>query len=294
MGNRIGILYHPKLEAAQVMANEMVEVLIRHGASTWTCSAWDDEGTRAMIPSTDMLIGLGGDGTIVRAVRAVIPLKVPVIGVNFGRLGFMAELKPSEALEQIPRLLEDGYQVEERTLVEASINPAPNALHRFSETSLAQSEDGFCPALNDVVVGRGAPGRPIYVDVEIDGEALTTYKADAVIVATATGSTGYSFSAGGPVLHPTAKSMVLTPVSPHVALHNSVVLPNTTVVCLRVHSDHQAMLSMDGQVEYPLADGDSVVIRRSQHVAHFIRIKERPKFFGSLMERLRWGEDKLP
>ena len=292
MYKRIGILYHPKLEAAQEAANEVAEALTGRGVSTWICSAWDDEGARALIQSTDILIGFGGDGTIVRAVRAAIPLKVPVLGVNFGRLGFMAELRPAEIMEHIQQLTGAHYRVEERTLLEACRYPA-SPTSRPLEVPPAQWDGDYCPALNDVVVGRGAPGRPIYVDVEIDGEAVTTYRADAVIVATATGSTGYSFSAGGPVLHPTAKSMVLTPVSPHVALSNSLVLPYTSVVRLTVHSDHQAVLSLDGQVEYTLEDGDSVVVRKSQHMAHFVRMKDKPMFFGSLMERLKWDEAKL-
>ncbi len=138
-----------------------------------------------------------------------------------------------------------------------------------------------------MVAARGAVARLIYVEVSIDGEPLTTYKADGVIVATATGSTGYSLATGGPILYPQAKEFLLLPILPHLSSAYTIVLPSTTIVNLRITTAHQAILSIDGQINLPLSNGAIVTIKHSSNRARFLRIPPETSFYSSLEQRLK-------
>lgn len=154
----------------------------------------------------------------------------------------------------------------------------------LAETSMGQEYHG----LNDAVVARGSAGRPVYIDVAVDGSHLGLYRSDAVIVATATGSTAYSLSAGGPILYPESRELVITPVAAHLTGMRSVVLASSATVTLKVTTDHKAVLSIDGQVDQPLESGAWVRVRRSPHVARFLRLSEPASHFTMLGERLGW------
>ena len=145
-------------------------------------------------------------------------------------------------------------------------------------------------ALNDVVVGRGGRCRVIRVTVTVDEEPLTTYKSDGVIVATATGSTGYSLAAGGPVLHPQAEEILIEPIAAHLSLSTALVLPSEAKVELAVSTTHQATLSIDGQIEIPLSDGDVVMVKRSPYVTRMLRSQWPASFYGTLMKKLEKRE----
>ena len=196
---RVGILYHPVIEAAYTLAKELERFLTSEGVSVWLCSAWEGDKARAQVNGTDLMLSIGGDGTILRAVQAVVGNSTPVTGINLGRLGFMTELSADEAVAKLPALLAGEGWIDERAMLEAELSPSDQE----------PEPPGKFYALNDVVVSRGAIARVIYVEASIDGEPLTTYKADGVIVATATGSTGYSLAAGGPILHPQAEEFIL-------------------------------------------------------------------------------------
>lgn len=284
---RVGILYHPKVAAAEALAKELAGSLATQSISHWLRSAWDDEGAKDYLQDSQLLVGMGGDGTIMRAVRSASLFDVPVLGVNFGRLGFMAELSPEEAIAGVLAICRTGGHIEERALLSAKILKSKEG---YRDSSALE----YASALNDVVVARDAPSRPIYIEVGIDGERLTTYRADGIIVSTATGSTGYNLSAGGPIVHPMAREMVITPVTPHVALSNSIVVSESSIILLTVNMDHKAILSIDGQAEIEMEDGDSVEVSVSPKKARFMLMRPRGNFFGSLMTRLRWGEDVLP
>jgi NAD+ kinase len=142
-------------------------------------------------------------------------------------------------------------------------------------------------ALNDVVIGRGEIARIIRVDVTIDGQPLTTYKADAVITATATGSTGYALAAAGPILYPQSPDFVLVPVAPHLSMSYPLVVPESAEVVLRLNTYHTATLSIDGHVNIPLTDGDTVTVKHSPHIARFYRIRPQDSFFGTLEDKLK-------
>lgn len=267
---RIGILYHPKIEKARAFSSELEKFLSGQGISFWTCSAWEENKARPQVAGTDLILSIGGDGTILRAARAVVPQAVPIVGINFGYLGFMTELKADEALDKLLQLLGGKGWIEERAMLQ--VEPS-------------QGKTSF--ALNDVVVGRGGSARLVNIETKVDGESLTIYRADGVIVATATGSTSYSLAAGGPIMYPQARQILLQPICPHLVLENALVLPPEAVVQLKVTTNHEAMLSLDGQVESPLRSGDEVKVRLSPHVTRFLRIQPKNYFYTSLESRLK-------
>jgi NAD+ kinase len=266
---RVGILYHPKIATAGALAEELASFLPSLEASVWLCSAWEEEKAKAQVEGTELILSVGGDGTILRAARAVVPRAIPIVGINLGRLGFMTELSAEEAREKIPAFVAGEGWIDERAMLQAELaGKAP--FH----------------ALNDVVVGRGAISRVVRVETFIDGAPLATYKADGVILTTATGSTGYSLAVAGPILYPFSRDMLLNPVSPHPIRANPILIPPTATVELRVHTDHQAMLSIDGQIDLELKNGDSILVKISPYVTRFLRNQPQAFFYSSLMERL--------
>ena len=272
---RVGILYHPKIEAAYTLAKELQDFLGSSGISVWLCSAWEGETAKAQVNGTDLIISIGGDGTILRAAQLVVPELTPITGINLGRLGFMTELSADEALAKLPALLAGEGWIDERAMLEAEL------LTTDEETSR------IFYALNDVVVARGAMARMVYIEATIDGQPLTTYKADGVIVATATGSTGYSLAAGGPILHPQAKEFLLLPILPHLSSAYTLVLPSTAVVKLSISTAHQATLSIDGHINLPLSSGAIITVKHSSSAARFLRIHPETSFYSSLEQRLK-------
>ncbi|MGH9202435.1 MAG: NAD(+)/NADH kinase, partial [Vicinamibacterales bacterium] len=214
----------------------------------------------------------GGDGTVLRAARTVVPHPVPILGVNMGRLGFLAEVQPSELIDRLPDVLESRCRIEERTMLRADV-PSWQATYH---------------ALNDVVVGRASVGRPIYVEVSINGSRRALHRCDALIVASATGSTAYSLSSGGPILHPESRDLVLTPVAPHLATARPIVLPPGTVIDLTVTADQEAIISVDGQIDRSLLSSDAVSVCVSPHLARLVRFSRPEDYYGYLAERLDW------
>ena len=196
MLKKIGILYHPMNESAGKLAKKLRKTLTAKGISVWLCSSWDGESARTKTDGTELILSIGGDGTILRAAQAVIPGKTPITGINLGNLGFMTELSLTETGDELNRILDGEGWIDERSLLEAEVS-SPEA---------GSPRQTFY-ALNDVVIARGAVARVIYITAKIDGELLTTYKADGVILATATGSTGYALAAGGPILPPAFKRL---------------------------------------------------------------------------------------
>ncbi len=268
---RVGILYHPKIEKARAFSRELEEFLSARGVSFWTCSAWEEAEAKPQIVGSDLILSIGGDGTILRAARAIIPHAVPIVGINLGNLGFMTELKANEAFEKLPRLLDGDGWIEERVVLEAGL----------------LSQDKVFNALNDVFVGRRSLARLVHIETKVNGEVLATYRADGVIVATATGSTGYSLAAGGPILYPQAKEIIFKPVCPHLALDRAVVLPSEAEIQIKVTTTHEAMLSIDGQVELLLRSGNEIRVKLSPYLARFLRIRPKAYFYSYLESRLK-------
>jgi NAD+ kinase len=285
---RVGISHHPRLPDSQPLARAIGESAERLGLTAWLGSARDEEGLRRQVADLDLLIILGGDGTLLRAARLGSPHGVLLLGVNLGQLGFLAELTPAEVASALPKILEGHYWVEERLMLRGRVRRTKDE-GRKTKDEVQTSHLGpaeYFDALNDIVVGRGSLSRTVRVEARIDGDYLTTYVADGVIVATPTGSTAYSLAAGGPILEPELKNLLLTPIAPHLTVVHSLVLPSTAEVALRVATDHPASVTIDGQIDLPLQDGDTVIVTASPHVSRFVRLQPKAYFYRTLLERL--------
>ncbi len=269
---RFVVFHHPKVAESLGLAEEVVAFLRSHGLIA-DSSSIDDEAKRAQAGEADMLIALGGDGTMLRAGRTGAFNRQPVLGINLGRLGFLVEVQPNGWQGALERVLKGNYRIEERMMLHAS---------HCQDGSVLRSYE----ALNEVVVSRGVVVRPVRLQTSVDGEPFTTYVADGLIVATPTGSTAYALAAGGPVLPPEALNMVMVPITPHLSLDRPIVLPADSVVDIYLRTDHEAVFSIDGQTSRPLQDQDSLRVRRSENVARFVRLMPPAHFYKALADRM--------
>jgi NAD+ kinase len=273
--NKVGICYHNKSAEAANVAKALSDALSGVASESWLCQAWDDETLKRNIDGTDLLISAGGDGTILWAARSALTHGIPVLGVRLGILAFLAELSASEALERIPTLLQSESSIEERTTLQTEIaSPIANA--------------GPFHAINDVVVSRGAIGRPISLRVSVDSVEVASLRSDGVIIATATGSTAYSLAVGGPVLPPEASELVLNFVAPHMTVATALVLPATAAVEVQIGDDDEAFLSVDGQIDRPLVTGEVVRVVRGKYLARFLRTHTPGESYRKLGATLGW------
>lgn len=278
---QIGILHHPKKPESLDLAQKIEAFLRERGVpSLWHESAWDAESVLARVPTADLLITLGGDGTLLRAARLGGRHGVPMLGVKMGRLGFLAEVPPDVWQGPLARMLEGNYWVEERLMLHARVERGPE----LGPRALLAEHD----ALNDVVLSRGDLARVVRISAELDGGYLTQYTCDGLIVATATGSTGYALAVGGPILPPELRNMLIIPIAPHLSMDRAVVLAEGAEIRLRAFADYRPILTVDGQVVVEIEEGDEVVITTSPHMACFVRMRERSYFYQSLMEKLQW------
>ena len=271
--NRIGILYHPLREKARDLADKLERFLASRGVSSWRCSAWDEDRARPQIAGTELILSVGGDGTILRCARIVAPLSLPILGINLGRLGFISEISGDQILSYLPDVLDGKGWIEERAMLEAQLRGRT-----------------LC-ALNDVVL-HSAAVRLVNIQARVDDTAVTTYRADGVIVATATGSTSYALAAGGPILHPQSKEIVLQPICCHLGLSHALVLPPSSIVDLKTDESERVILSIDGQLELPVSGGQSVIVKLSPHRARFLRMHEANYFYSSLWQKLRGARNE--
>ena len=272
---KIGILYHPKKETAGTLAEKLKQSIKSRGINVWESSAWEVEEAREKVVDTDLILTVGGDGTILRAVQTIVPKSVPITGINLGNLGFMTELSVNEVEDRLNDLLEGKGWIDERYLLEAKINSDDE------EKSLQFY------ALNDVVLARGSVARVIHVEARINGELLTIYKADGVIVATATGSTSYSLAAQGPILYPQSRELLLVPIAPHLSSSYSLVLPDSAVIKLSLMTYHSATISIDGHINSNLTGNVEITVQHSLNTVKFLRIHPQNKFYSSLERKLK-------
>jgi NAD+ kinase len=229
---------------------------------------------------SDLVVVLGGDGTLLSIARFIAGREVPLLGINLGGLGFLTEATTEEALSELSRVLDGDYQVDRRMTLEAELL-GPN---RAAKTA----SDRKFRALNDVVINKRAQGRVLELDVVADGQWFCSYRADGLIVATPTGSTAYALSAGGPIVFPNLRALVLAPICPHTLSNRPVVLPDSFELELRVNSDdHGAMLTCDGQESAHLGPGDVIRVHRAKHPVSLIRSAH--PYFEIWRDKLRWG-----
>ena len=226
--------------------------------------------------SLDLVVVLGGDGTLLSAARATAAIDVPLLGVNLGSLGFLTDVPLSSLFSMLDAISKGEAAVEQRSLMQCDLLRGEEVL-------------GSYLVFNDAVVNKTAIARLNNYDLFVDKIFVSSYRADGMIVATPTGSTAYSLSAGGPVLMPTVNAFVITPVAPHSLTHRPLVVPDSTVVELVLRSEEEvAYLSLDGQPGLDLCDGDRVRCRRSEHSVSLFRTDH--DFFHVLRTKLKWGE----
>ncbi len=268
------------------LANQIAAFLRASGLDDiWLESAWEGEAVLDHLPNVDLLITLGGDGTLLRAARLGARHGLPMLGVKMGRLGFLAEIMPDNWQEPLTQLLQGNYWEEERLMVRAR-------LERPSPTGDTVEVIGEFDALNDVVLSRGGLARVVRISLKLDGGYLTTYTCDGLIVSTATGSTGYALAVDGPILPPELRNILVLPIASHLSMDRAVVLAEGTEIRMRAYSDHEAMLTVDGQFVVEVSSGDEVIVSGSPHLARFIRLRDRHYFYQALMEKLRWPNAK--
>lgn len=269
----IGFVYNALVAEAPCLIDSLISSLDLR-AQSWVSSAFEVDNCSDLLPETSLAVVAGGDGTILRTVHAIAEHSVPIVGVNMGRVGFMSELRVEDAAERLPSYLNGDMRVERRMMLRATVTDGDGMLHLSAD------------ALNDVVVGRGGVSTLLDIDTIVDHQFLTQYRADAVIVSTPTGSTGYALSAGGPIFFPEAEMMMLQPVAPHTGLRDGLVLPHDTEVSLSASGAKHASLSVDGMEDVELAPDHKVTIRRSPYTACFLRSQPRTAFYNQLTRRL--------
>lgn len=274
---RIGLLYNPLSETSTQVSIDVAQWLQGRGIEVWRGVSHEGREVPTVLEGLDLLIALGGDGTVLRAARLAIPRNIPVLPVALGHLSFMAELQPEELYDGLAILLSGGGWRDERSLLAATI--------------IHDGHGGGAPeqvlALNEVVLGRGEVSRIVSVDVEIYDARITTYHADGIIAATATGSTAYNLAAGGPIVDPRARALVLVPIAAHLTNIPSLVLHEDAVVTLKLRSRHEAAFAADGRESIPLHEGDIVEVRRAEQTCVFARVHPPSTFYAMLTRRLR-------
>lgn len=271
---RILILYNPLVERSAALADEVFAFLaeqpkVSPARATIANAAQDD-----CLAGQNMAIVLGGDGSMLLTGAIAARHAVPLLGINLGRLGFLGEVQPAGWLEALQRVLAGNCWLEERMMLHVE--------HRRAGELLGSYE-----ALNEAVIGRGAVARPVRLKTMIDGGELTTYVADGLIVSTPTGSTAYALAAGGPILPPELRNILLIAIAPHLSIDRAIVLSQGATVEVVVRTQHHAMLSADGAHPVALEDGDSVGVRMSDYTTCFVRVRPRHYFYTSLMQRMQ-------
>jgi NAD+ kinase len=271
---RIAIGTHPRLPQADELGGQIASHLRSLGVTTTCASLYDIDLRRAVQSRAfDLLIALGGDGTMLRAGHLCGPCEVPVLGVNLGRFGFLTEVSREGWEAALGHVLKGEFWLERRMMLRAE-------LLRGGQTH------GTWDVLNECVVGRGEMVRPVRLTAEIDGRFLTTYVADALIVASPTGSTAYALAVGGPILPPELRNILIVAVAPHLSVDRALVLHEGSKVRVTVHTDHQAALSADGQSPVRLENGDQVEVRASDHTVLFARVRDPGYFYANLTSRM--------
>ena len=284
MLRRVGVYAkknHPDVEQITLVICERlkrdgVEVLLEDSLAEQIGQVVGHAGEE--IPAmVDLIIVLGGDGTLISVARQVGALNVPIVGVNLGRLGFLTEITRDELPDMLDRLIKGDFQVSDRMMLDSFI-------HRNGEVV------GQYTVLNDVVINKGALARIIDMEAYVDGRHLSSYKADGLIVSTPTGSTGYSLAAGGPIIYPEINSLLISPICPHMLTNRPIVVWSRSVIEIEVKfEDDVVFFTADGQVGRKLLPGDRVEVRRSESRTRLVTSPSKD-YFEILRTKLSWGE----
>ena len=280
----VGVIYKHHFEPARIEAQRLAAWIAEKGIAVFqdsmdtTSTADGCVGEASAIPhDVGCVVVLGGDGTLLGAARKVGKYGVPILGVNLGSLGFLTEIPLKRLYPAMEMLLKGGLEVESRLMLEAKI-------------VREQKDMGCFNVLNDVVINKGALARILDLDVHINDQFLTTFRADGLIVSTPTGSTAYNLSAGGPILYPTMSNLILTPICPFTLTNRPIILPDSDIVHISMmkESEEKVTLTVDGQVGFDLMYGDRVMIYKSEKRINLFKSPDQT-YFEILRAKLMWG-----
>jgi len=278
---RIGIVAHPRRPATFPVADRIAASLKARSVTVWNKRSWDDLTIEEVGGETDMVIVIGGDGAMLRATRICALQRVPVLGVNMGYLGFLPEVNDPEDWDQyVDRIVDGNYWIEERMMISATVVRGNDVV--------ASGE-----SLNDVVVTRNEAMGTVLLQTYIDNYWATTYHADALIIATATGSTAYALAAGGPILPPELHNILIVPVAAHLSMDRAIVISegSTIQIVISPERDGDATVVLDGTELCQLKEEDVINVRASENNALFVRLRDKNYFYRSLLDRL---EPRIP
>ncbi len=268
---QIALLAHPLIENALAQAGLMAKDLETRGFRAIHGSLSDEALKQQVVEEGfDLVVTLGGDGTVLRAGHLCAPHDIPILPVNMGSLGFLIELNLGDWPQAIDRLIAGDFWFEKRMMLHVRVWRGEIRLDAFD-------------VLNDAVIARGENLRPLHLRVSLDGQAVTTYVADALVVSTPTGSTAYALAAGGPILPPELRNILLIPVAPHLSIDRGIVLAEGATVSITVMSDHGSVISGDGQQPLALQFGDRVDVCASKDITRLVRFQEVNYFYKNLV-----------
>jgi NAD+ kinase len=268
---RIAIVVHMSLPGGIAEAEMIAQYLTEHNIQTAAWGAFQDTALIERIQSGEfeLLIALGGDGSMLKAGNLAAPVNLPILGINMGHFGFLTELQRGQWREMLHLLLEGKYRLEERMMLRASHERDAKTLDSWS-------------VINEVVVCRGQFVRPIQIQADVDGYRLYTFVADGLIASTPTGSTAYALAAGGPIVPPEMRNILIIPVAPHLSLDRAIILSEGTGITMTVHTVHEAVMSVDGHPPVPMLDGDSVRVSANDLTVKFVRFQDPGYFYRNI------------
>lgn len=286
--NCVGIIANVAKSASRAHVQHAARLIRRSGRSV-ACDAataaladlrvpaW--AGASSLTRAVDLILVFGGDGTMLRVARELNGSHTPLLGINIGALGFLTDVSSADLPKALSRVWRGDFTLESRVLIEANGHSQGRSVH--------------AKALNDIVISRSMVSRLIELEVVVDGQILTRYRGDGLIVSSPTGSTAYSLAAGGAVVSPTAEVFALTPICPHTLSNRSVIVGLDSVIEVKVISEkRETVLSADGQNECPLRAGDVIKIRRSRHAVRLVRLRGM-SFFDTLRRKLNWSGSNI-
>lgn len=285
---RIGIVVKPNQPQAVQTIGCLVEWLDRrgvtlvvepelacHAADAKTGCAIETLPREKLAANVDLLIVLGGDGTMIASTRMLGDREVPVLGINYGTLGYLAEFRTEEMIPALESIFNDDYRLDRRVMLDVEL--------RRNEQRVAQNR-----VLNDAVIGKSALARIIEIEAWFDKQFVNSFRADGLIVSTPTGSTAYNLSAGGPLIYPSMEAVVITPICPHTLSNRPIVVPDDVEIELHLKTREEVAITLDGQIGFPLEIEDRVFVRKSRTKFNIVQPTNR-NYFDVLRDKLRWG-----
>ena len=284
---KIGLFCKPKAPSA---ANTLSKLI--HWLRKLNCQVFLDTATATIINESssqskatiskiaDLLIVLGGDGTLLSVARAAHPHNVPILAVNLGSLGFLAEISIDELYPTLENILNEKFKIESRMLLNAYIWRNGEKVEDYN-------------VLNDIVINKGVVARVINLQVLVDGQYMTSYRADGLIIATPTGSTAYSLSAGGPIIHPSMHTLVLSPICPFTLTNRSILIPDQSIIQVKLDAEYNDVrVTLDGQESYKMKAGDILEIQKTKTTLQLIKGPNK-NYYKILRKKLHWGTQSV-